>query len=59
MFVINIVITNSIMALWVDKHKPNQLKKLSLHDDVTSKLQALALSSEIPHLLFYGPSGAG
>jgi len=45
------------MALWVDKYKPNQLKKLTIHDDVTLKLQSLASSSEIPHLLFYGPPG--
>lgn len=47
------------MSLWVDKHRPPSLAKLSLHGDVTNKLLALAASEEIPHLLFYGPPGAG
>jgi len=47
------------MSLWVDKHRPTSLAKLSLHPDVTSKLIALAATDEIPHLLFYGPPGAG
>lgn len=47
------------MSLWVDKSRPNSLSKLSLHTDITTRLQALARSDELPHLLFYGPSGAG
>ena len=47
------------MSLWVDKNRPNSLSKLTLHPEVTSKLVALANSDEIPHLLFYGPPGAG
>ena len=57
--VVLVIVVVVKMALWVDKHKPNQLKKLSLHEDVTLKLQSLALSSEIPHLMFYGPPGSG
>jgi len=47
------------MSLWVDKHRPQQLSKLTLHAAVTNKLVALAGSEEIPHLLFYGPPGSG
>jgi len=47
------------MSLWVDKYRPNTLSKLTLHDDVNTKLAALARSEELPHLLVYGPSGAG
>ena len=47
------------MSLWVDKYRPNSLAKLSLHPEVTSKLFSLAHSEELPHLLFYGPPGAG
>lgn len=47
------------MALWVDKHRPSSLLKLSLHGATTNKLIALARSEEIPHLLFYGPAGSG
>lgn len=47
------------MSLWVDKYRPTTLSKLTLHPSVTTKLQALARSEELPHLLFYGPPGAG
>jgi len=47
------------MSLWVDKHRPCSLDKLSYHDNVTSKLKHLASAGDFPHLLFYGPSGAG
>jgi replication factor C subunit 3/5 len=46
-------------ALWLDKHRPNTLNKLTLHHDISTKLEALAQSEEVPHLLFYGPPGAG
>ena len=47
------------MSLWVDKHRPNSLKKLTINDEITAKLTSLASSHELPHLLFFGPSGAG
>lgn len=46
------------MSLFVDRHRPATLSKLTLHTDVTTKLQSLARSEELPHLMFYGPSGA-
>ena len=46
--------------LWVDKHRPTQLKQLSYHPETTARLQSLAADPHsLPHLLFYGPSGAG
>jgi replication factor C subunit 3/5 len=45
--------------LWVDKHSPKSLSKLTLHDDITAKLTTLAHSEELPHLLIYGPPGVG
>jgi replication factor C subunit 3/5 len=45
--------------LWVDKHRPTTLAKLDYHEDLTQRLQALSKDGEIPHLLFYGPPGAG
>lgn len=47
------------MALWVDKHRPSTLGRLTLHPDVNAKLLALSHSEELPHLLFYGPPGCG
>lgn len=45
--------------LWIDKHRPNSLNKLTLHHEISAKLDALAKCEEIPHLMFYGPPGAG
>ena len=46
--------------LWVDRHRPSSIDELSYHDDVSQRLSALAKNPEsLPHLFFYGPSGAG
>ncbi|GAB9475590.1 hypothetical protein Gpo141_00012678 [Globisporangium polare] len=45
--------------LWVDKYRPNELSTLDFHPDVTKRLKNLASSDDLPHLLVYGPSGAG
>jgi len=46
--------------LWVDKHRPTQLKQLSYHPETTSRLSSLAADPHsLPHLMFYGPPGAG
>ena len=50
--------TNSNM-LWVDKHRPKDLAKLDYHDALTKQLSTIAKSGNMPHMLFYGPSGAG
>lgn len=48
------------MALWADKYRPKALAKLSYHNEITDQLTKLADSgSNFPHLLVYGPSGAG
>ncbi|KAF2839673.1 P-loop containing nucleoside triphosphate hydrolase protein [Patellaria atrata CBS 101060] len=47
------------MALLVDKHRPRNLDALSYHEDLSERLRALAQSGDFPHLLVYGPSGAG
>ncbi|XP_075158617.1 replication factor C subunit RfC38 [Haematobia irritans] len=47
------------MALWVDKHRPRELLKLDFHKDQAENLKNLCLQGDFPHLMFYGPSGAG
>ncbi|GJD01641.1 replication factor C subunit 5 [Colletotrichum higginsianum] len=47
------------MALIVDKHRPKSLEALSYHQDLSDRLSSLAQSGDFPHLLVYGPSGAG
>lgn len=44
--------------LWVDKYRPNKLDELSYNPSVTSRLSSIS-GNMMPHLLFYGPSGAG
>ncbi|KAL4502342.1 hypothetical protein ABPG72_011929 [Tetrahymena utriculariae] len=45
--------------LWVDEIRPKSLDKLDYHPLLTEKLQKLAHSEDFPHLLLYGPNGAG
>ncbi|KAI8095289.1 P-loop containing nucleoside triphosphate hydrolase protein [Thamnidium elegans] len=47
------------MSLWADKYKPKTLDQLSYHKDLSNHLKKLAHSDNFPHMLFYGPSGAG
>ncbi|KAJ1972147.1 Replication factor C (RF-C) subunit [Dimargaris xerosporica] len=47
------------MSLWVDKYRPTALDKLSYHAGLSTNLKKLAASGDLPHLLVYGPSGAG
>ncbi|KAF8529864.1 P-loop containing nucleoside triphosphate hydrolase protein [Gautieria morchelliformis] len=47
------------MALWVDKYRPRTLGDLHYHTDLSERLASLAGSGDFPHMLFYGPSGAG
>jgi len=47
------------MSLWVDKYRPTALSKIDFHTDQAARLKALATTGDVPHLMFYGPSGAG
>ncbi len=48
-----------IMSLWVDKYRPTALSKLDFHKDQAANLRKLVQGGDFPHLLIYGPSGAG
>jgi len=45
--------------LYVDKHRPKTLEKLSYHPKITQQLKRMAASGDFTHLMVYGPSGAG
>ena len=47
------------MSLWVDKHRPKQLTKLDYHQEQAEHLELLVKGGDFPHLLVYGPPGAG
>ncbi|XP_078437461.1 ATPase family associated with various cellular activities (AAA) [Wolffia australiana] len=45
--------------LWVDKYRPRTLDKITVHEEIARNLKKLVSEQDCPHLLFYGPSGAG
>ncbi|KAE9402916.1 P-loop containing nucleoside triphosphate hydrolase protein [Gymnopus androsaceus JB14] len=47
------------MSLWVDQYRPRSLEDLHYHLELSNRLKSLASSGDFPHMLFYGPSGAG
>ncbi|EED15502.1 DNA replication factor C subunit Rfc5, putative [Talaromyces stipitatus ATCC 10500] len=47
------------MALLVDRLRPRSLDSLTYHPELSARLKSLAQSGDFPHLLVYGPSGAG
>ncbi|KAI6078507.1 hypothetical protein LUU34_00043000 [Aix galericulata] len=47
------------MSLWVDKYRPGSLGRLDFHRQQAAQLRCLVQCGDFPHLLVYGPSGAG
>ncbi|KAJ4461077.1 putative Replication factor C subunit 3 [Paratrimastix pyriformis] len=45
--------------LFIDKYRPTTLDKLDYQKDMAQRLERMLDSSDFPHLLFYGPFGAG
>ncbi|CAG9766368.1 unnamed protein product [Ceutorhynchus assimilis] len=45
--------------LWVDKYRPKDLSTLDYHTQQAQELKNLVEHGDFPHLLVYGPSGAG
>ena len=49
----------SLVMLWVDKHRPKTLDALDYHKPLAANMKRMIASGDFPHMLFYGPSGAG
>ena len=47
------------MALLVDRCRPRTFDTIDLHRDVCLNLKRLVTNGNYPHIVFYGPSGAG
>ncbi|CAD8096818.1 unnamed protein product [Paramecium sonneborni] len=48
-----------LQQLWTESTKPKSLDQLDYHEEISEMLRKLAKNSDFPHLLFYGPNGAG
>ena len=44
---------------WVDKYRPVKFSQLDCHPTLTPRLERLVSRGDFPHLLVYGPPGAG
>jgi len=47
------------MSLWIDKYRPVKLEDLDYHKEQAHHLGKLVEGGDFPHLLVYGPPGAG
>lgn len=47
------------MSLWIHKYRPRSLDELTYNESLTQNLKHLCKEEDLPHLLLYGPSGAG
>lgn len=45
--------------LWVDKYRPKSLDELTYHKGLSTMLKKIVKGGDFPHMLFYGPPGAG
>ena len=45
--------------LWMDKYQPKNLGELDFNHNITNILKTIAQKEDFPHLIFYGPEGAG
>jgi replication factor C subunit 3/5 len=44
---------------WIEKYRPVTLDQIISHTQIMSTLRSFMKSGNMPHLLFYGPSGTG
>ena len=45
--------------MWVDAHRPKTLDAMDFHKPLSKQLKRLVAAGDFPHMLIYGPSGAG
>jgi replication factor C subunit 3/5 len=46
-------------ALWSEKYRPDSFEALDFHEEISSQFQNLIQQGDMPHLVLYGPDGAG
>lgn len=45
--------------LWMDKYQPKKVDDLTYNKNITDIIKAISQKEDFPHLIFYGPDGAG
>lgn len=45
--------------LWMDKYQPKRIEELNYNQNITDIIKAISQKEDFPHLIFYGPDGAG
>lgn len=45
--------------LWMDKYQPKRIEELDYNHNITDILKAISQKEDFPHLILYGPEGAG
>jgi replication factor C subunit 3/5 len=45
--------------LWMDKYQPKTIDDLDYNLNITNILKCISTKEDFPHLIFYGPEGAG
>ena len=48
-----------INNLWVEKYRPNNLNDITSQSHIINTLKTALITKNIPHLIFFGPSGVG
>lgn len=43
----------------IDKYTPKNIKDITFHSDIYKLLELISKDNELPHLIFYGPTGVG
>jgi replication factor C subunit 3/5 len=44
---------------WIDKYTPRKFEELDYNHNINEILKTISSSDDFPHLIFYGPDGAG
>lgn len=50
---------STILLPWIEKYRPSEINDIISHENIIKSLKSFITMKTLPHLLFFGPSGAG